>query len=121
MRRIGGQLPGEVTWNEQSGQGRLEQALLAGYVVIAVIALITAATATMGPGLSTAAKETAQASLPHELGSTVIELLSASTDFIAAAGLLAIAGLILYRRRRGKTKAAAAPETLSRLGPPFLF
>jgi MYXO-CTERM domain-containing protein len=75
----------------------------------------------MGTGLSRAAKQTAQA-VPHEWGSTLAELMSASTDFIAAAGLLAVAGLILYRRRRGKPKGdAAPPETLPRFGPPFLF
>ena len=121
MGRIGVQLPGEVTWNEQSGQGWLEQLLLTGYVVIAVIAVIIGATATMGTGLSRAAEQTAQAA-PHEWGSTLAQLLRAGTDFIAAAGLLAVAGLILHRRRCGKSKAAAAPpETLPRFGPPFLL
>jgi LPXTG-motif cell wall-anchored protein len=121
MRRLGTQLRGEAPWNEPPGQGRLEQALLAGYVVIAVIAVITAATATMEKGLSRVAKQTAQ-SVPHEWGSMLVELLSASTDFMAAAGLLAIAGLILYRRRRRKAPAVAAPaETLARFGPPFLL
>ena len=121
MTRAEGQLRSATPWSGQPSRDRLEFGLVAGYVIIAIIAVITGAKGKIGEGLSKFIPAPPPPSSPHEFVPSILDLLRSSADFIAAAALLIIAGLILYRRGRNRTRLDVEPATKRRFELPFLF
>jgi hypothetical protein len=116
-----GKRQSEATWEGQPGHDRVESWLVAGYVVVALIAVIHGARAKIGEGLSSAVPDSTAIS-PHTFLPSVLDLLQNGADFVAAVGLLLVSGLILYRRRRNRLKHAVIdPPAQQRFDLPFLF
>ncbi|HYL77288.1 MAG TPA: hypothetical protein VEU96_23950 [Bryobacteraceae bacterium] len=121
MERLDRQLRGEATWGGEPGNDRLEYGLMAGYVIIAIIAVMTAARTRIAADLGRVVPETPPAAPPHAFPASIFDLLSTSTDIIAAVGLLIIAGVMLYRRRSSNRPETAPKVASGRFDLPFLF
>ncbi len=119
MERLEKQLHGEATWDGRPDHDRLEYALMAGYVIIAILAVMAGARTRIGVGLSKVVPETLPAS--RDFLPSIFALLSTSTDIIAAVGLLILAVIVLYRRRTIRRPEAAPEATSGRFDLPFLF
>jgi len=120
MEPLDRQLQSEAMWNGQPDHDRLEYGLMAGYIIIAILAMVAGANTGIGAGLSKVIPETLPAPA-QQLAPSILEVLGTSADIIAAIGLLIVATVMLYRRRR-RTKPAADPNVASgRSDLPFLF
>ena len=122
MERLEKQLHGQATWDGQPDLNRLEYVLMAGYVIIAILAAMAGTRTRIGVDLSKVVPETLPAA-SHAIVPSIFDLVSTSTDIIAALGLLIIAVMMLYRRRTIR-RPEAAPETETTSGRfdlPFLF
>jgi len=120
LERIEKQLHGEAGWDGRPDHDRLEYVLMAGYVIIAIVAVMAGARTRIGMGLSKVVPESLPAA-SHDFLSSIFDLVSTSTDIIAAAGLLILAGIMLYRRRTIRRPETAPEATSGRFDLPFLF
>ena len=120
MERLEKQPQGEATWDGQPDHDRLEYVLMAGYVIIAILAVIAGARTRIGVGLSKVVPDPLPAASRDFLQS-IFDLVSTSTDIIAAVGLLILAVIMLYRRRTIRRPESAPEATSRRFDLPFLF
>src|SRR5690348_14929482 len=117
MERLDRQLRGEAIWDGQSGNDRMEYGLMAGYVIVAIVAAMASAKTGIGVELEKVVPEALPAAR-HEFLPSLVSLLGTSTDIIAAVGLLTAATVMLYRR----SKSDPEPKPITRrFDIPFLF
>lgn len=122
MERLEKQLHGETTWDGRPDHDRLEYVLMAGYVIIAILAVMAGARTGIGRGvdLSKVVPDPLPAA-SHAFLPSIFNLVSTSTDIIAAVGLLILAIIMLYRRRTIRRPESALEATSGRFDLPFLF
>jgi hypothetical protein len=120
LERLEKQLHGEATWDGRPDHDRLEYVLMAGYVIIAILAVMAGGRTRIGVDLSKVVPDPLPAASRAFLPS-IFDLMSTSTDIIAAVGLLMVAIIMLYRRRTIKRPEPAPEATPGRFDLPFLF
>lgn len=107
------------TWTGVPEHRLIEYVLVAGYAIVALLALIVGLTAKAGSRFGPAIESNPLAGRP-EFKSMMKTLLFASEDFMVGASLLVLAaGIVVWGRRDG-----APPRPLDRVvpsGPPFLL
>jgi MYXO-CTERM domain-containing protein len=111
----------DTVWESRSGHDKVESGLVAGYVVIALIGVINGARPKLGGVLAATVPEN-PSTAPHTFVASFLDLFRNGTDFVAAVGLLLMAGLILFRRRRSRLQRCIEdPPAQQRFELPFLF